>query len=116
IKVFDTLGNRKNRNKARMKFVIEKLGFQEFTRRWEEAYIALGHTRPNQGPIKLLQHQDEPVPLLMPASTKGAIVGMDGGNGDGNENGAQQESLRSEEHTSELQSRSDLVCRLLLEK
>ena len=27
IKVFDTLGNRKNRNKARMKFVIDKLGF-----------------------------------------------------------------------------------------
>src|SRR2546421_2849184 len=26
------------------------------------------------------------------------------------------ETLRSEEHTSELQSRSDLVCRLLLEK
>src|SRR2546421_8891871 len=26
------------------------------------------------------------------------------------------ESVRSEEHTSELQSRSDLVCRLLLEK
>src|SRR2546421_9218517 len=26
------------------------------------------------------------------------------------------DSLRSEEHTSELQSRSDLVCRLLLEK
>src|SRR5437870_2237773 len=92
IKVFDTLGNRKNRNKARMKFVIEKLGFQEFTRRWEEAYIALGHTRPNQGPIKLLQHQDEPVPPLMPASTKRAIVGMAGGDGDGNGIGAQQES------------------------
>src|SRR2546421_6487463 len=28
----------------------------------------------------------------------------------------QYETLRSEEHTSELQSRSDLVCRLLLEK
>ena len=28
IKVFDTLGNRKNRNKARMKFVIDKLGFR----------------------------------------------------------------------------------------
>src|SRR2546421_3769068 len=27
-----------------------------------------------------------------------------------------EEDLRSEEHTSELQSRSDLVCRLLLEK
>src|SRR2546428_3148014 len=29
---------------------------------------------------------------------------------------SRQESRRSEEHTSELQSRSDLVCRLLLEK
>src|SRR2546421_5101880 len=29
---------------------------------------------------------------------------------------AQPDELRSEEHTSELQSRSDLVCRLLLEK
>src|SRR2546428_7669820 len=29
---------------------------------------------------------------------------------------AQDEVARSEEHTSELQSRSDLVCRLLLEK
>src|SRR3989440_4081297 len=29
---------------------------------------------------------------------------------------AQMEGTRSEEHTSELQSRSDLVCRLLLEK
>src|SRR5206468_7527601 len=29
---------------------------------------------------------------------------------------AQKELFRSEEHTSELQSRSDLVCRLLLEK
>src|SRR2546421_8768320 len=28
----------------------------------------------------------------------------------------QEEKARSEEHTSELQSRSDLVCRLLLEK
>src|SRR2546428_10160812 len=30
--------------------------------------------------------------------------------------GAGDQGLRSEEHTSELQSRSDLVCRLLLEK
>src|SRR5436190_10941229 len=30
--------------------------------------------------------------------------------------GAQRDSGRSEEHTSELQSHSDLVCRLLLEK
>src|SRR5438105_11408447 len=32
------------------------------------------------------------------------------------ERGAEQYVLRSEEHTSELQSRVDLVCRLLLEK
>src|SRR2546430_11578794 len=30
--------------------------------------------------------------------------------------GAQPHSIRSEEHTSELQSQSNLVCRLLLEK
>src|SRR5438132_6847552 len=30
--------------------------------------------------------------------------------------GTEQKELRSEEHTSELQSHSDLVCRLLLEK
>src|SRR5476649_2992477 len=31
-------------------------------------------------------------------------------------NGAKARQIRSEEHTSELQSHSDLVCRLLLEK
>ncbi|HJT22136.1 MAG TPA: sulfurtransferase TusA family protein [Nitrospira sp.] len=66
IKVFDTLGNRKNRNKARMKFVIEKLGFAEFKRRWEEAYGAMGYARPSQEPVKLLRHEDEPTPLIMP--------------------------------------------------
>ncbi|MGH7253936.1 MAG: nitrite/sulfite reductase, partial [Nitrospiraceae bacterium] len=61
IKVFDTLGNRKNRHKARLKFVIEKLGFEEFKRRWEEAYAAMGYARPDHAPIKLLTHQDDPV-------------------------------------------------------
>ena len=63
IRVFDTLGNRKNRNKARMKFVIEKLGFEEFKRRWEEAYVSMGHARPTHEPIKLLSYPDEPIPL-----------------------------------------------------
>jgi sulfite reductase (ferredoxin) len=67
IKVFDTLGNRKNRNKARMKFVIEKLGFAEFKRRWEEAYVSMGFARPKE-PLRLLHHQDEPVSLIMPTS------------------------------------------------
>ncbi len=81
IKVFDTLGNRKNRNKARMKFVIEKLGFSEFKRRWEEAYVAMGYARPKAEPLKLLQHQDEPPQLIMPASN-GAKVSVASGNGD----------------------------------
>lgn len=68
IKVFDTLGNRKNRNKARMKFVIEKLGFAEFKRRWEEAYVSMGHARPSAQPLRLLEHRDEPMPLIMPTS------------------------------------------------
>lgn len=66
IKVFDTLGNRKNRNKARMKFVIEKLGFEEFKRRWEAAYTEMGYALPKNGTLTLLQHVDEPPPLIMP--------------------------------------------------
>jgi sulfite reductase (ferredoxin) len=84
IKVFDTLGNRKNRNKARMKFVIDKLGFEEFKRRWEAAYVAMGHALPNHEPIRLLQHQDEPPALIMPLRNGAAH-----GNGTGNSNGTQ---------------------------
>lgn len=80
IKVFDTLGNRKNRNKARMKFVIEKLGFDEFKRRWEAAYRDMGYTLPKNGSLNLLHHQDEPTPLIMP-TRNGAVNGT--GNGDG---------------------------------
>ncbi len=83
LKVFDTLGNRKNRHKARMKFVVEKLGFEEFTRRWEEAYAGMGYARPDHAPIKLLTHQDDPVPLIMPAPAK-----PNGGNGSGNGQGS----------------------------
>jgi sulfite reductase (ferredoxin) len=84
IKVFDTLGNRKNRNKARMKFVIEKLGFEEFKRRWEQAYRDMGYARPNHGPIKLLEYADQPVRLIMPTSNgaKQAVASTNGSNGD----------------------------------
>ena len=88
IKVFDTLGNRKNRNKARMKFVIEKLGFVEFKRRWEEAYLSMGHARPTQQPMKLLSHYDEPVSLIMPTSN-GVKSGVAQTNG--HPNGGHQE-------------------------
>ncbi len=65
IKVFDQLGNRKNRSKARMKFVIEKLGFEEFRRRWETAYTELFGAKPAHPPLRLIPHAD-PAPLVMP--------------------------------------------------
>ncbi len=86
IKVFDTLGNRKNRHKARLKFVIDKLGIEEFTRRWEAAYTAMGHSRPARKPIMLLAHQDNPVPLIMPTRTNGS------GNGAVSDNGSDEGS------------------------
>lgn len=89
IKVFDSLGNRKNRNKARMKFVIDKLGFEEFTRRWEDAYVAMGHARPDHVPIRLLEHRDEPTPLIMPTSSRTLSTN---GHHNGNGNQSQPES------------------------
>lgn len=86
IKVFDTLGNRKNRNKARMKFVIEKLGFDEFKRRWEAAYSAMGYAVPTHEPIKLLEYADAP-PLIMPAKTDVLSNGQGNGHGAGLLNG-----------------------------
>src|SRR5262249_13613517 len=84
IKVFDTLGNRKNRNKARMKFVIEKPRLENFKRRWEQAYKDMGYARPNQEPIKLLEHADQPARLIMPTSN-GAKPAATSSNGSGNE-------------------------------
>jgi len=48
--------------------VIEKLGFEEFKRRWEEAYVSMGHARPTYEPIRLLSYPDEPLHLIMPTS------------------------------------------------
>src|SRR5262245_28755228 len=87
IKVFDTLGNRKNRNKARMKFVIDKLGFAEFKRRWEEAYVSMGHARPADDTLRLLEYEDKPTPLIMPEPVK-----SNGVSGNGRVNGSPEET------------------------
>src|SRR3712207_7756375 len=50
----------------------------------------------------------EPAPERRPGTTRQQVVQRDVGAGEG--------GRRSEEHTSELQSRQYLVCRLLLEK
>ncbi len=75
IKVFDNLGNRKNRSKARMKFVIDKLGFDAFRRRWEDAYTELFGAGPPRPPLSLLPHADPP-PLILP--TKNGAHGNGG--------------------------------------
>ena len=90
IKVFDGLGNRKNRNKARMKFVIDKLGFEEFKRRWQDAYTALGHTIPETKGIALLMHEDQPAPLIMPEK----VVASGNGHGSNGDHGNGQHASR----------------------
>ena len=97
IKVFDNLGNRKNRSKARMKFVIEKLGFEEFKRRWETAYEEMFGAKPAHPPIKLLPHAD-PAPLIMPAKN--------GGNG-GHPNGDPASSFATWRRTNVVKQRQD---------
>ncbi|MBI3605275.1 MAG: sulfurtransferase TusA family protein, partial [Nitrospirae bacterium] len=41
VRVFDRFGNRKNRNRARLKFVIEKLGMTQFNKLYREEYEKL---------------------------------------------------------------------------
>ncbi|HBH78556.1 MAG TPA: hypothetical protein DDY39_01910 [Nitrospira sp.] len=59
--------------------MIDKLGFEEFKRRWEAAYTAMGHALPNNGSIALLVYQDAPPALIMPTRN-----GTANGNGNGN--------------------------------
>ena len=83
IKVFDNLGNRKNRNKARMKFVIEKLGFEEFKRRFEAEYAVL--RKGYNGQLNLPAIADAAPQLIQPTRPNGGNGakgnGGPGGNG-----------------------------------
>jgi sulfite reductase (ferredoxin) len=74
IKVFDNLGNRKNRNKARMKFVIEKLGFEEFKRRFEAEYAVIRKSYDGQG-LNLPTIADDPPQLIQPIRPNGGNGG-----------------------------------------
>ncbi|MBI4362189.1 MAG: nitrite/sulfite reductase [Euryarchaeota archaeon] len=46
VSVQNQFGERKNRNRSRMKFLIEKLGMEEFRRRWQKEYDAIRGQRP----------------------------------------------------------------------
>src|SRR5206468_10372933 len=68
----------------------------------EHEHLPLTRAERGQGLLQCLAAQGELDLLLREEPLAGDEVAEDG--------------LRSEEHTSELQSRSDIVCRLLLEK
>ena len=68
LKVFDNLGNRKNRSKARMKFVIDKLGFEEFERRWKATYEAMLQSGATKQGMEVSVYPDA-APLIMPTKS-----------------------------------------------
>lgn len=84
LKVFDNLGNRKNRSKARMKFVIDKLGFDEFSQRWRETYDAMLQSGATKLGLKPASYADDP-PLMMP--TKSGNGTFAPGSGSNHQNG-----------------------------
>src|SRR5438445_1809507 len=80
LKVFDNLGNRKNRHKARMKFIIDKLGFEEFKRR-VEAECSVTRKSHDGRSLTLPTGLDIPPQLIQP-------VRSNGGNGTSKGNGS----------------------------
>src|SRR5699024_12678840 len=82
------------------------------TRRSSDLRLAVGAT---VFPQRATAESDEPTPIgsLLPYSDDAQHTSASSG---GQFSLSVPEDWRSEEHTSELQSRFDLVCRLLLEK
>src|SRR3989440_1087059 len=80
LKVFDNLGNRKNRHKARMKFIIDKLGFEEFKRRVEAEFAVTRKSHEGRS-LTLPTGLDIPPQLIQP-------VRSNSGNGTSKGNGS----------------------------
>src|SRR5437879_2776171 len=82
LKVFDNLGNRKNRHKARMKFVIEKLGFEEFKRRVEAEFVVTRKSHEGHS-LTLPTGLDIPPQLIQPVRSNGGNGASKGNGSDG---------------------------------
>ena len=83
VKVFDNHGNRKNRTKARMKFVVTKLGIDEFFRQIKVEYETIKKIRSGSNGYHLLAYDDEPCAANGSTSTNGgAVPGASHANGD----------------------------------
>jgi sulfite reductase (ferredoxin) len=78
VRVFNRYGNRKNRSTARMKFLIEKIGFEQFYRFYKQEYDWIKETRDPQT-YAVLMPQEEPLPSGRPLAPKNGM-----GNGNGN--------------------------------
>lgn len=74
IKVFDNHGNRKNRTKARMKFVVAKLGIDEFFRQIDIEYEVIKQARNGSNGYDLLSYVDETIANDTPFSANGRAV------------------------------------------
>ncbi|MBV9119579.1 MAG: nitrite/sulfite reductase [Chloroflexi bacterium] len=64
--VFDKTGNRKNKNAARMKFVIEKIGFDAFKAMVDEEYARLEGKRIDLAPLIALPDEHDFLPETLP--------------------------------------------------
>ncbi len=78
VRVFNRYGNRKNRSTARMKFLIEKIGFEQFYRHYKQEYDWIKETRDPQA-YAVPMPQDEPSPPSRPLASKNGM-------GNGHEN------------------------------
>ena len=68
VRVFNRYGNRKNRSTARMKFLIEKIGFEQFYRLYKQEYDWIKETRDPQA-YEVPMPQDKPPPSGRPAGS-----------------------------------------------
>src|SRR5690554_5146798 len=89
---------------ALMAFVSSDSDFFQNNREWRD--WALHHMEVEQALIGLFRDHAKTLPRLIPRELLAEMQGLH----------QRLEQARSEEHTSELQSRPHLVCRLLLEK
>jgi len=64
--VFDKTGNRKNKNAARMKFVIEKIGFEPFKAMVDEELAKLGDKKIDLAPLMELPDEQTLLPGSVP--------------------------------------------------
>ncbi|MEW6324111.1 MAG: nitrite/sulfite reductase [Nitrospirota bacterium] len=80
LRVFSRFGNRKNRSLARIKFLLEKIGFEEFYRLYAEERQVIGQSRPQVLPEPLRT-------VVRPVRTAPVAFSVAGGSAGESENG-----------------------------